>query len=182
MLQRALSLGLLLLLSACASSDPDAPRTPSESPEKSSPRLLAKKFVSAINAPDPEAASALIHWETYVAQDAKLMGLSELLRRRYASQPDTTALDKPLFKDTTVTSRQLLDSTNPEQLLGQIVRKRFEKEVRAFHDKEARVPCELLAFNQDIRATHASIRMPNGQITEFKVISRESRYWLVPLW
>ena len=182
-----LLLGLLLALAGCGSPDASAPpsdaRSSRDTPEKNYPRLYTLRFVAALNAPDPETAGSMIHWQSYVARDPKLMALTDLLRRRYEKRTKTHALDKPLFKNTEVTSRQLLESKDPNRLLGRIVRERFEKRVAETFTKEKRKsPAELMAFNRDIRSTRASIRMPNGRITEFKLIRRESRYWLVPLW
>ena len=181
-------LAILVLLAGCASTGSQAaPGEPAATkprlrPELDSPRLLTRSFVEALNVPDPKAAGSKIDWVKHVARDPQLISMSQILRKRYAENPTSRSLDRPLFDDSVVTRRQFLEAREPEIILAEVTRERFERQVaKEFaHDTRA-TPAKLLAYHRDIRAINASIRMPNGRVTEFLVEFRAGRYWLVPL-
>ena len=183
-MSRALTSVFLLLAAACSSDDRRSDPSPARRSEHRGAIETARAFVDAVNRLDAEAAAALIDWDVWVAEDAKLHFLLHELRERAQEDPPTPSdLARRPIKGSEVTRGEILDSPDAPRLIAGISRERFKTAMREdFAVGVRKMDAKLAAWNLDRIDRSATVFMPNGQRGEMVLLRRQGRWRLVPRW
>lgn len=183
-MSRALTSVVLLLAAACSSSDRPAGSPRVRSSEHRGAVAAARAFVDAVNRLDAEAAAALIDWDVWVAEDAKLHFLLHEMRQRAKADPPTPSdLARHPIEHSEVTLGEILDSPDAPRLIAEISRERFKTAMRVDFAADVRkMDAKLAAWNLDRIDRSATVFMPNGERIEMVLLRRQGRWRLVPRW
>ena len=183
-MSRALTSAILLLETACSSTEQASQAPRRRPPNHRGAVEPARAFVDAVNRLDSEAAAALIDWDVWVAEDAKLHFLLNEMRQRAQRNPPTPGeLSRRPIKGSEVTLGQILDSPDAPRLIAGISRERFKTAMSEdFALDRRKNDARLASWNLDRIDRSATVFMPNGQRVEMALLRRQGRWRLVPRW
>ena len=176
---------LALLCGACAT--PDGPREPERKSSRSSdsgPLQAARGFVDALNRLDTRRAAALIDWDTWVADDARLVFLLDELRPRATKNPPTPqALDSSPIEGSKTTLREILTTSDAPKLMASIAEQRFAAAIREDFAADRRtMDARLVSWHFDRIERSATMWLPNGKQIQMVLYRRGGTWKLVPRW
>lgn len=179
--------GLLLLMLAavaCSSDDRAAEARQARGSGHRGALAAARAFVDALNRVDAEAAAALIDWDVWVAEDARLhFLLGEMRLKAERSPPTPDDLARRPIEGSKVTLGEILTSPDAPRLVARISRERFKTSMQKDFAADVRkMDAKLAAWNLDRVDRSATVFMPNGETVQMVLLRREGRWRLLPRW